>query len=305
MTNTLPSYLNLFHSGELKKRVEQAYNLLSECKLCPNQCKVDRFKKTGLCKSMDVPEVSSFNPHHGEEPPISGSNGSGTVFFTHCTMKCIFCQNYPISQLGVGKNVLVENLAETFLFLQNKKCHNLNLVTPTHFVPQFIKALYLAIEKGFSLPVVYNSSGYESIETLKLLDGIIDIYLPDMKYGSDENALQYSGIKNYVENNQITIREMFRQVGHLEKDKNDIAIKGLIIRHLVLPYNIAESKKILDFLKKEISTDVTIALMAQYFPAYKAVENNKLKIKITPDEYHEIINYAIELGFSDILFQEI
>lgn len=298
-----PSYLDLIENKELDRRIDKAYEILKHCTLCPNQCKIDRSVKKGNCRSGTDTIISSFNPHHGEEPPLSGIYGSGTVFFTNCTLHCIFCQNYPISQLGTGKPVSINELADIFLYLQNKKCHNLNLVTPTHFVPQFLKTLKAAVKRGFHLPIVYNSSGYDPIETLKLLDGVIDIYLPDMKYGSNENALKYSGIKNYFDYNKIAIKEMFRQVGPLKTDKMGIAVRGLIIRHLVLPYQIAESKNILQFLKKEVSADMTIGIMSQYFPAYKAVDDKKLKFKVTKEEYNEVVDFARQLGFENALVQ--
>jgi len=300
-----PSYLKLIKSSEFNNRIEYAYKILEKCTLCPNKCEVDRRIKEGRCQSRIDPVVASFNPHHGEEPPLSGIYGSGTVFFTNCTMKCLFCQNYPISQLGTGKPVALGELADIFLHLQNKKCHNLNLVTPTHFVPPFLKALNIAVRKGFKLPVVYNTSGYETLETLTLLDGIVDIYLPDMKYGNNENALKYSGIKNYFDFNTQAVKEMFRQVGPLRTDKDGIAEKGLIIRHLVLPYNIAASEKILQYLKEEVSVEVTIGIMAQYFPAHKAVDDEKLKFRITKDEYRDVIDLAKELGFKNILVQDL
>ena len=298
-----PSYLNLIENKELDNRIDRAYEILKRCILCPNCCEIDRSVKKGICRSSLDPVVSSFNPHHGEEPPISGIYGSGTVFFTNCTLHCIFCQNYPISQLGTGKPVSIIDLAEMFLYLQNKKCHNLNLVTPTHFVPQFLKALKAAVKKGFNIPIVYNSSGYDSLETLELLDGIVDIYLPDMKYGSNENALKYSGIKDYFDHNKKAIKEMFDQAGTLKMGKDGAALSGLIIRHLVLPYNIAESKKILQFLADEVSTEVTIGIMSQYFPAHKAVDDKKLKFKPTKEEYDEVVDFARELGFENALVQ--
>ncbi len=298
-------YLKLYENNELDKRIEAAYEILKDCDLCPNNCHVNRNNKTGICKSGIDLIIASFNPHHGEEPPISGIYGSGTIFFTNCTLSCDFCQNYPISQMGNGKKITINELADIFLYLQSKKCHNINLVTPTHFIPQFLKALKLAIPKGFHLPIVYNSSGYDSLKILKLLDGVIDIYLPDMKYGCNENAYKYSHIKDYFDYNKIAIKEMFSQVGPLQTDSSGVAIRGLIIRHLVLPYNIAESKKILDFLKNEVSDKMTLGIMAQYFPAHKAVHNKKLKFKIIPFEYREVVDYAISLGFKNILGQEI
>ncbi len=289
---------------EFDKKIYEAYKILEECSLCPNNCRVNRTEnQRGVCKTGINPVISSYNPHYGEEPPISGIYGSGTIFFTHCTMKCIFCQNYPISQLGNGTEISIEKLADIMLYLQQKKCHNINLVTPTHIVPQFLKALRIAISKGFKLPIVYNTSGYESVETLKLLEGIIDIYLPDIKYSDDEYAFKYSGIKNYVSINRAAIKEMFRQVGNLKTDKDGIAYKGMIIRHLVLPNNISGTKEMFNFLKEEVSTSVTISLMSQYFPAYKAVNDKKLRNRITKEEYQELIDYALKLGFENILIQ--
>jgi putative pyruvate formate lyase activating enzyme len=299
-----PSYLQLYESGELEERIKIFDEVLSFCKLCPHQCKVNRKEnQKGFCRSGKEPIVSSYNAHFGEEPPISGLYGSGTIFFTNCTMRCIFCQNYPISQLSNGKEISIEQLADMMIYLQKRKCHNINFVTPTHFVPQILSALKIAIKKGFNLPLVYNTSGYEKVETLKLLEGIFDIYLPDMKYSNNEIAFKYSGIKNYWDYNKEAIKEMYRQVGDLKTDKMGIAIKGVIIRHLVLPYNLAGSKEILEFLKNEVSTNITIGIMSQYFPAYKAVEDPKLKYKITKEEYEKIVNYAIKLGFKNILVQ--
>lgn len=303
-----PSYLNLIGNKEFDSRIDKAYEILKKCTLCPNQCKINRSIQSiqkGKCRSGMDAVVASFNPHHGEEPPISGIYGSGTVFFANCTLQCMFCQNYPISQLGNGNPVSINDLADIFLYLQNKKCHNLNLVTPTHFVPQILKALKIAVKKSFKLPIVYNTSGYECIETLNLMDGVVDIYLPDMKYGCNENALQYSGIKKYFDYNKAAIKEIFRQVGPLKTDRHGIAVKGLIIRHLVLPYKIAESKKILQFLKDEVSTQMTIGIMAQYFPAYKAVDDKKMKHRLTGEEYKDVVNFAKELEFENLLTQDL
>ncbi|MBU1078113.1 MAG: radical SAM protein [Spirochaetes bacterium] len=300
-----PSYFKILENGTLDKRIEEAYDILTHCCLCPNNCGVDRRKEEGNCRSRITPMISSFNPHHGEEPPISGISGSGTIFFTNCTLHCCFCQNYPISQMGTGSKRTVEELADMYLYLQAKHCHNINFVTPTHFVPQILKALKIAVSRGFNLPLVYNSSGYDSLKTLKLLDGVIDIYLPDMKYGSNENGLQYSKVQNYSDHNRIAIKEMFSQVGALETTRDGVAVKGLIIRHLVLPYNISKSKEILKFLKEEVGTEMTLSIMAQYFPAYKAVDDKRLKFKITPQEYKVIIDHALTLGFKNILGQEI
>lgn len=302
----MPQYIKLYETGELDRRIEIAEEILKSCTLCPHQCKVNRLNnQKGFCRSGKNPIVSSYNAHYGEEPPISGIYGSGTIFFTNCTMHCVFCQNYPISQLGNGKEVTIDELAFMMNYLQKKGCHNINFVTPTHFVPQILKALKIAIKSGFKLPLVYNTSGYEKIQTLKLLDGIIDIYLPDMKYGNETTGFKYSGVNDYPKFNQQAIKEMYRQVGDLKTTRDGIAYQGVLIRHLVLPYNLADSKAILDFLKNEVSLTITIGIMSQYFPAYKAVDDDKLKYKITKEEYEEVVNYALSLGFKNLLLQEI
>lgn len=301
-----PSYLNIYKSGELEERIEKAYRILSCCTLCPNLCKVNRLEKNGICtsaarcRSGKLPIVSDCVVHFGEEPPVTGVKGSGTIFFSNCTLKCKYCQNYQISQEGIGEEISEKELADKMLYLQKSGCHNINLVTPTHFVPQILKALSIAIEHGLNIPIVYNTSGYESLDTLKLLDCVIDIYLPDIKYSDDENSFKYSGTKNYVSNNRIAIKEMFRQVGVLNKDKRGIAVKGLIIRHLVLPERISGSFESLKFLVEEISRDVTISLMAQYHPCYKASEFPEINRKITYSEYREVINEAENLEFTNL-----
>ncbi|MFC1855766.1 radical SAM protein [Thermodesulfobacteriota bacterium] len=294
-----PSYFQLYDSGELRKRVISLYKILLSCTLCPRKCGVNRIiGEQGFCKSGFLPKVASNNVHKGEEPPISGTNGSGTIFFSSCTLSCDFCQNFPISQLGTGKEVTVTDLADMMIRLQKKGCHNINFVTPTHFVPQIVHALLIATRKGFSLPVVYNASGYESLEVLKLLDGIVDIYLPDMKYDDDKNALKYSHVSGYKEINRIAIKEMHRQVGVLQTDENNIAVRGLIIRHLVLPDGLSGSKKILDYIKENLGNDTYISLMSQYFPAHRAVADQALSKKIGYEEYSEIVEYLEKLGFS-------
>ncbi len=300
-----PSYLKLFKTGELKRRIKSANKLLSNCSLCPRFCNVNRYTEKGYCSSNIEPIISSYNPHFGEEPSITGIYGSGTIFFTNCTMKCIYCQNYPISQLKKGKKISIEELSDIMVSLQKKKCHNINFVTPTHFVPQILQALEIAVKKGLKIPLVYNTSGYESPITLKLLEDIIDIYLPDIKYANDTLAYKYSGVKNYVKFNQIAIKEMFRQTGFLQTDKSGIAKKGVIIRQLILPENIENSLNVLNFISREISNKISISLMAQYFPAYKALNDPKLNRKITKKEYDKVINYALKLKFENILIQEL
>jgi putative pyruvate formate lyase activating enzyme len=295
---TLPSYLQLHAGGLLKQRIELAYEMLSHCNLCPRECGVNRLAgERGYCRAGANPVVASWNAHPWEEPPISGTKGSGTIFFTYCTARCVFCQNYPISQLGIGQQVTVQRLAEMMLELQARGCHNINLVTPTHFVPQILAALALAVEEGLRLPLVYNSSGYEAVETLRLLDGIVDIYLPDAKYADDEVARRLSGFRGYVEANRAALKEMFRQVGaELLLDENGLALRGMIIRHMVLPEGLAGTQEVLAWIARELSPSIHISLMSQYFPAHKAVGDPVLGRKITDDEYLEALAAFDALG---------
>jgi len=277
-----PSYLNII---DFEKRIEKLNNLLNPCTICPFKCKINRFEEsTGRCRTGYPLRIASYNLHFGEEPPITGTKGSGTIFFSGCSLRCFFCQNYPISQLLNGNEVSIEELAGFMLSLQKKGAHNINLVTPTHFVPQIVEALNIAVKRGLHIPIVYNSSGYDDIDVLKTLDGIIDIYLPDMKYGDNENAQKYSGAKNYVEINKIAIREMYNQVGELILDENGVAKRGLIIRHLVLPNNISGTKNVLEFIAG-LSNTITVGLMSQYFPAHKAVNIAEINRKINYSEY--------------------
>ncbi|MFA5780236.1 MAG: radical SAM protein [Elusimicrobiota bacterium] len=279
--------------------------LLEKCSVCPKNCNVNRLKnELGFCKIGRNPKISAYNLHFGEEPPISGTNGSGTIFFTGCNLRCVFCQNYPISQLCNGNEITVEKLAGIMMTLQNQNANNINLVTPTHVVPQIIEAVLLAKNKGLKIPIVYNSGGYEKIETLKLLDGIIDIYMPDAKYSDDRTAEKYSDAKNYWEINKLALKEMHGQVGDLQI-KNSIATKGLIIRHLVLPENIAGSRKVFEFIAKEISPDTYMSIMAQYHPANKTGDFPELQRKITDKEYQQVLNRADELGLTNGWRQEL
>ena len=289
--------------AELQTRIDAAYALLESCRVCPRECGVNRLKndKLGFCRSGLNAVVSSVSPHHGEEPPLSGTKGSGTVFFANCNMRCLYCQNYPISQMGTGAERTPGELACQMTWLQEQGCHNLNLVTPTHFMPQILKALAIARERGFDLPIVYNTSGYEAIEALQLLDGIVDIYMPDMRYTDPAAALKYSIAPHYPEINRAAVKEMYRQVGNLVLDDNGIAKRGLIIRHLVLPNGLSGTEAIMKFLAEEISKDVFISLMSQYFPAYKAVEVKDISRRITADEYEEAYQamqrYGLENGW--------
>jgi putative pyruvate formate lyase activating enzyme len=295
--------VSILSNTELQNRIEAAYRLLESCRVCPRECGVNRLKneKDGFCRSGLNPIVSSVSPHHGEEPPLSGTRGSGTIFFANCNLKCVYCQNYPISQMGNGAERTPGELACQMLWLQEQGCHNLNLVTPTHFMPQILKALGIAKERGFSLPIVYNTSGYESYEALRLLDGIVDIYLPDMRYADDAVALKYSSVPHYPEVNRAAIREMFRQVGNLVLDENGVAQRGLIIRHLVLPGGLSGTEGVMKFLAEEVSREVSISLMSQYFPAHKAHESEELSRRITDEEYGEayqiMLRYGLEKGW--------
>jgi len=288
---------------ELQIRIEAAYNLLESCRVCPRECGVNRLKddKLGFCRSGLKAVVSSASPHLGEEPPLSGAKGSGTIFFANCNLRCVYCQNYPISQLGTGTERTPGEISCQMTWLQEQGCHNLNLVTPTHFMPQILKALGIARERGFDLPIVYNTSGYDSVESLKLLDGIVDIYLPDMRYSDEAVARRYSAASQYPEVNRAAVREMYRQVGNLVVDETGLAKRGLIIRHLVLPGGLSGTESVMKFLAEEISKDVHISLMSQYFPAYKATQIKELSRRITAGEYEEarqiMDKYGLENGW--------
>ncbi len=240
--------------------------------------------------------VSSYGPHFGEEAPLVGTNGSGTIFFTYCNLHCLFCQNYTISQLGEGSPVNSEQLAGMMLSLQSKGCHNINLVSPTHVVPYILEALELAASNGLYLPLVYNTGGYDALETLKLLDGVVDIYMPDMKYSDEKIAEELSGIKNYPEINRAAVKEMHRQVGDLQLDKQGVARRGLLVRHLVLPEGLAGTEEVVKFLAREISTDTYLNIMAQYHPCHKAFDMPRLAQPLPKDEFNEAISLAHEQG---------
>jgi len=252
----------------------------------------------GKCCTPREAMVSSYGPHFGEEAPLVGRHGSGTIFFTNCNLRCLFCQNYSISQLGEGQKVSKEELAYIMLFLQDKGCHNINLVSPTHVVPQILEGLELAVESGLHLPLVYNSGGYDSLETLRILDGIADIYMPDMKYDDEEIARELSGIENYPEMNKAAIKEMHRQVGDLEINEEGVAQRGLLVRHLVLPHGLAGTKGIVNFLCKEISRNTYVNIMAQYHPCHNAFQIPSLGRRISSTEFHEALSLAQGAGLS-------
>jgi putative pyruvate formate lyase activating enzyme len=279
-------------------------DLYNSCVLCPWECGFDRSKKKGVCRSGASAKVSSHIKHLGEEPMISGTNGSGTIFFSSCSLRCKFCQNWQISQDGLGEEISDEALAEIMIKLEGQGAHNINLVSPTHFIPNIISALDIARKKGYKLPVVYNSNGYEMAETIRMLDGYVDIYLPDMKYSSDDMAVKYSNAPSYHKYNKESVAEMFRQVGNLKVDGHGIAVKGLMIRHLVLPDDIAGSRNIFKFLAGEISKDVQISIMSQYNPCHEALKDVILNRRIRPDEYQRAVRWAEEAGLHNILVQE-
>jgi len=290
-----PSYLKLYQSGELENRIKKALNMLEKCNICPHKCGVNRLNnEKGFCRTGRNAIISSYFPHHGEEFPIRGFNGSGTIFISNCNMKCVYCQNYDISQLGNGEEVSAKYFADAMLYLQAQGCHNINFVTPSHVVPQILEALMIAIKKGLKIPLVYNTSSYDSLETLRLLDGIFDIYLPDFKYADNETGLKYSKVKNYFDLASNAIKEMYRQVGDLITDSDGIAIKGVLVRHLILPNNIAKTEKIIKFLKS-ISSKFVINIMAQYHPCYKAFEYPELSRTISSNEFKNALKIANNL----------
>jgi len=293
------AYLSLYHSGELAERVEAARSLLQDCHVCPRHCEVDRLNgELGECRTSAEIIISSYGPHFGEEAPLVGRNGSGTIFFTNCNLRCVFCQNYSISQLGEGEKVSKEELAYMMLSLQSKGCHNINLVSPTHVVPQILEALEIAVKSGLRLPLVYNSGGYDSVETLRLLDGVVDIYMPDMKYSDEKTAEKLSGVKNYPAINRAAVKEMHRQVGDLQIDEDGIAQRGLLVRHLVLPHGLAGTKEVMDFLANEVSSDTYVNIMAQYHPCYEAFQFPSLSRRTSAVEFQEAVALARQAGLN-------
>ena len=280
--------------------------MLNNCTLCPHKCGVNRLEgNKGRCKCDDKLKIALASLHMFEEPCISGENGSGTVFFSNCNLNCIYCQNYEISHLGKGKEITVEHLAEIFLKQQAKGAHNINLVTPTMYVSQIIEAIKIAKSKGLNIPIVYNSNGYENVDTIKLLDGYIDVYLPDLKYYSNELCKKYSRVDNYFETATKAIKEMYSQVGKAEFDENGLIKKGVIIRHLVLPNHIQNTKNILKWISDNMPNDIYVSVMAQYFPTYKAKEDDLINRKLNKKEYNEVLNYLYSLDLENGYIQEL
>jgi len=291
-----PAYLKLHAEGKLKHRRDQALQMLADCRLCPRECGVDRLSgQRGFCRSGRTAQVSSCNPHFGEEQPLVGIGGSGTIFLTNCNLGCIFCQNYDISHLGQGREVSAQRLAEMMLQLQTMGCHNINFVTPTHFMPQILEGLVIAADEDLRLPLVYNCGGYESVAALKILDGIIDIYMPDAKYGDNQIAGRLSTAPAYPERMQAALREMHRQVGDLQIDDYGLARRGLLVRHLVLPAGAAGTAEVMRFLAG-LSTDTYVNVMAQYRPCYQAHQDEQINRRITAEEYRQAVQAAYDAG---------
>jgi len=281
-----PSYLESYQNKKLAKAIETLSAMLASCEICPRRCKANRMKgASGFCKTGCAARVYNFMPHHGEEPPLSGKRGSGTIFFAGCTMACAYCQNFEFSQLKNGREVEEEELAGYMLTLQKQGCHNINLVSPTHVLPQILMALSLAIPRGLAIPLVYNTGGYELPEILKLLDGIVDIYLPDSRYGDAAFAARFSNAPDYVEHNQAALIEMHRQTGIPQFDGKGIILRGVIIRHLVLPHQVSGTERIMEFIAAKLSPESYISLMSQYLPCYKADQHKELSRRITYREY--------------------
>ena len=296
MGKFLPSYLKLYESGELKERVDLLKEKLRGCTVCPHRCKVDRLAgERGYCKTPYKVRVASAFLHRGEERPIRGYRGSGTIFFSYCNMGCVFCQNYDISQLGEGVDITPKELANIMLRLQEEGAHNINLVTPSHVVPQIVEALNYAVQRGLRIPLVYNTSSYDDIETLKLLDGIVDIYLADLKYLDEEKARKYSRVKNYPSVAKAAIKEMYRQVGNLKTDPQGVAYRGLLVRHLVMPNDVSTSFRVVDFLSS-LGKGLTVNVMGQYFPFYRAKEYPEIARPVFPWEVERVKEYARQKG---------
>jgi len=299
------AYLDTQKKGLLDEKIDSSYKLLESCVICPRKCKVNRIEgKVGFCKTASLARVCSYFLHSGEEPPISGGRGSGTIFFSYCNMNCCYCQNYKFSQLGEGEEVEVERLSQIMLELQEMKAHNINLVTPTHVMPQILRALSLAIPKGLNLPLVYNTSGYELPKMIELLSGVVDVYLADMRYADSNKSLKYSNARNYPEYNQAAIKKMFDQVGNLQVSDDNIALRGLIIRHLVLPNDVSGTYSMARFIAEELSKDVYVSLMSQYYPYYNAERFKDLNRRIYLEEYEKAKDILAEFGISNGWVQE-
>jgi putative pyruvate formate lyase activating enzyme len=298
MGEFVPVYRKL-KSDELDEKIEKAYNLMDSCRLCPRECKVNRLEdELGLCRVGREAIVASYGPHFGEEPPLVGRRGSGTIFMAGCNLKCVYCQNYDISHLVYGQTVSVEKIAKFMIALQDQGCHNINFVTPTHVVPQILASLKIAVKQGLSVPLVYNCGGYESVETLKILDGVFDIYMPDVKYADDKVAQRLSKAEDYFPVVKKSLVEMHRKVGDLVLDKHGIALRGMIVRHLVLPNGLAGTDKVASFIAEEISKNTYFNIMLQYRPCYKADEYPQVDRCPTVKEYKSAVKTAKDKGLT-------
>ncbi len=298
-----PAYLKLHQSGELTRRAEKLWNMMESCRLCPRRCGVNRLKgETGFCQARGTRLViSSFHSHFGEERPLVGRGGSGTIFFTHCGLRCVFCQNWDISHLGRGSNKSIEDLANMMLQLQQRGAHNINLVTPTHYSAHILKALDMAAERGLRLPIVYNTAGWEYLEILKIFEDIVDIYLPDFKYWDSDMSDKYSaGAESYPELTRQAVLEMHRQVGVARPAEDDLIYRGLMIRHLVMPNNVGGSEKIMEWIANNLPHDTYVNIMAQYRPAHKAYDYPQLSRMINSSEYRSVVAKAQELGLTNL-----
>ena len=306
--NFIPSYIELLHNGELYKRAEKAYASLASCTSCPRDCNVDRINdEYGICTSGHLPIVSSYTPHFGEEPVLSGTNGAGNIFFGNCNLKCIYCQNFEISQnpkIEKEKQVSHNRLAEIMIDLQSKSCHNIGLVSPTHFSATILKSIYLAAQQGLKLPIIYNTNGYDSVEMLKLYDGVVDIYLPDFKYGNSEYAKTYSLVDNYFEKTKEAIKEMYKQVGAELVYDGDVVVRGLIIRHLLLPTDLSDTEKVFKFIAEELSPNIHISLMSQYYPTNKAYKDILINRALRNSEYNKALQLLDKYGLHNGWIQE-
>lgn len=300
-----PAYLKLHKSGELKKRGEKMWEIMKNCRLCPRQCTVKRMNgRKGFCRATSKLFVASYNPHFGEERPLVGKGGSGTIFFSNCSLRCVFCINWEISHCGGGKETSVEELADIMLKLQKMGCHNINVVTPTHYAPHIILALDIAASKGLRLPLVYNTCGWERIEILKMLDGVVDIYLPDFKYWDEKMAKRYSSkAKKYPKITKQAFLEMHRQVGVARPAKNGLMYRGLMVRHLVMPNKVGGSKKILEWIAENLSKDTYINIMSQYRPMFRAFDYPLIARRVTRKEYREVVEHAKSLGLTNLDIQ--
>jgi len=300
-----PSYLRLWETGAFSERVKKVGDLLVPCRLCPRECRMDRLAgQTGFCQQGGQARLAKALPHFGEEPPLIGEGGAGTVFFAGCALRCLYCQNYQISQEGLGEEVSTVVLADIFLDLQQHGCHNLDLVSPTPHWPFILEALELAIPRGLRLPIVYNTHGYVSLELLKCLEGVVDIYLPDMKYGTDESARTLSQVSDYTRHNRAAVREMVRQVGRLKTDSGGVAFQGVLVRHLVLPEGLSGASEVFQELL-EISHRIPLSLMSQYRPCHRAQDHPSLNRPLTGEEYQQALDAAENLGLAEIFTQEL